>query len=249
MVGLVLGWRFLSGWLFRERTARLRAEYTVRELEQRIAAASDAHAKMLHDLRSTAGAVGPILENWESVGLGADDTDVVRMILERVRMLATSTWPRPPVSGASADDRERIERIVRRAVAIQGRATRISVAIEGIPALPTDADSDLDRLIDNLLSNAVRASSGLTGVLLTVDEWGITLQNRTRDTAKAEQCMRERRSGSGSSGLGMGIAADMAKRLGWAVRWDVAHAEQIVTVRAGPASDSAEPGSLTVEAH
>jgi len=228
-------WHLHRQAVTRERMARVRAEHTMKDVSRRLSEIELAHARILHDLKGAACAVGPILEDLRSAPPNENDANDIRSLFERISLMASATGEQAPRTTSGAFEKaSAIESIVRVVAKSHEKVARVRIEKLGRLAISRELEGQAMRLVDNLVANAARESQGLGDVWVTVTPEGLVVQNLTRDPAKAEQCLRERRSGHGSSGLGISIVSEMAANLGWTVRWHVSHGDRTVTVHAGP---------------
>lgn len=128
------------------------------------------------------------------------------------------------VGTKGADGPGSTEGVVRLAVAIARRSGGIALEVGG--DFPFRGDGlDALRLVLNLLVNATRETAAFPdeAVQVTLDARSLRVTNRLREGTRLDDAVySEGKSGRSSSGLGLGIARETAKRLGWSVRHEVA---------------------------
>lgn len=181
-----------------------------------------------HELRGTAAAIAHTVDalRGES-GLGESVTaglDVVHGGVERLRsvvddMAALAKLGRTDVLLRSLTTD--LGRLAREAVALhaaeaRGRGVTVAVEVVDEPTLQGDPE-DLDRMVANLVSNAVkysepggrvlvRVAAGPSGVVLTVSDVGIGIDAADRERVFEEFFRSRRRAVRRRPGAGLGLA-------------------------------------------
>lgn len=209
-----------------------------------------------HELRGTAAAIAHTVDSLRGEsGLGDSVTaglDVVHGGVERLRsvvddMAALAKLGRTdvPLRSLTTD----LGRVAREAVALhaaEARGRDVTVAVEVVdePTLQGDPE-DLDRMVANLVSNAVKYSEpggrvlvrvveGPAGVVLTVSDVGIGIDPADRERVFEEFFRSRRHAVRRRPGAGLGLA--------------IVH--RVVTLHGGVVRVDSEPGegaTFTVE--
>lgn len=100
--------------------------------------------------------------------------------------------------------------------------------------LPYSGDVlQVERIVDNLMGNAAREASRCQErrVRLSMQDGEFRVTNPVTDVQVAQSSIRDRVSGSGSTGLGLKIIDNLSADVGWSVDYEVSESPAEVTAR------------------
>jgi len=243
LVAVSAAWRWFRRAAERERVRAVRAEYLGHLAEARALRAEEELARAAHDLRNAMYVAKSSLALWSEAR--SDSLAGVRAAVDRATAVAHSISPARMLSvdtNAGPSDAI-VERVIRRSVEAHRSRTGFEVSISGALSIAPATEANFSRVMDNLVANAAREAAGVGNVWIVVSPDGVLVQNPTADPERACTCLRARRSGYGSTGLGLGIAIDQASKIGMRIDWDVDPVARVVTARVSRLRPRASAGA------
>lgn len=217
LFGLLLG--VSVWWIWRQRQVAQRQA----EMNERLATLGKTVDGVAHDLSNLANIIAINLETFRIQPAGdarelfGDVEQAARAVRNLVDACRSRSGTAPPRQGS-------VDGILRMTIALMRRAgAQIAPFYEG-DLLFDGGEVEALRVIQNLLSNAVRETQKIPQSIVKVvlREGQLAITNPVLDAAKLDDRIYEYGvSHSGSSGAGLNVSREIAARLGWTLRHEV----------------------------